>query len=242
MSQPVQIDSITFDEALDFKSFVRDVLAGKSGVPARPDDPLPVAWLDRAYPRLASTPYGDKLGHAVADALNDGDPSVRLQALMFFEHNPTAPGGERVIAFARTRHAHFHGVPNPEHPNVDLGWQLLMTLGSLVRKDVSDAKAAAHAIVLQSGQAAPLIGSLSKVDPDWVSKHAEEIVRATPAAASPMLINLELAGADVTDVGVRIAPLVAHDSTFRENLKRLDDHEARSKIVAAMRTKSTNGN
>lgn len=241
MSEPVQIDSITFDDALDFKAFVRDVLAGKSGVPERPDDPLPVAWLDRAYPRLAPTPYADKLGRAVADALTDADPSVRLQALMFFEHNPTAAGADRVVVLARNQHAQFHGVPNPEHPSVDLEWQLLTSLGSLVRKNVDDAKQVARSLVLQSGRGAPLVGSLSKVDADWVSQHAEDIVRATPSAASAMLINLELAGADVAEVGVRIAPLVAHDSKFRENLKKLDDDEARTKIVAAMRTTSPKG-
>lgn len=237
MRQPVQIDSITFDEALDFNAFVQDVLAGKSGVPALPDDPMPVAWLDRTYPRLAGTAYADKLSGAVADCLSDADPSVRLQALMFFEHNPTASGGDRVIAFARNQQGHFQGVPNPEHPSVDLGWQLLTTLGSLVRKNVGDSKQVARLIVLQPGRAAPVIGSLSKVDPDWVAEHAEDIVRTTPGAASAMLINLELAGGDVADVGVRIAPLVAHDGKLRENLKQLDDDDARTKILAAMRTK-----
>jgi hypothetical protein len=41
--------------------FYHDVLAGKSGVPALPDGPMAVAWLDRRYSRLAGIAYADKV-------------------------------------------------------------------------------------------------------------------------------------------------------------------------------------
>src|SRR3954447_12749520 len=125
MNKPVQIDSITFDESLDFVSFVRDVMMNKSGIPERPDDPLPVAWLDRTYPRLAATPWAEQLSLAIAANITDSDPAVRNQALMFFEMHPTAPGSERVIELARKQNPLFHGTTDPEHPSVDLEWQLL---------------------------------------------------------------------------------------------------------------------
>lgn len=92
---------------------VRDVLAGGSAFGMDPNDVAPLNAVDRKYDSLPGTPKEDELTQGVAACLHDPDPSVRGQALIFFENHPKAAGGEELPSCAPAPRNPTTSVPNP---------------------------------------------------------------------------------------------------------------------------------
>jgi hypothetical protein len=233
----VQIDSsVTVDPATDFVDLARRGLRGEVGIAVQADQ-APLDWVKRAYERLRGSPnLAENLARGVAAAITDGDEKVRAQALMFFESYPSAPGRELVASAAKNHRQLFRGVPNVFQDSTTLEWQLFRTIGTLARNGDADALALAYAeVVRMGGQGNAAIAALTRLDPQWVAAHAEEIVRADVMSAAPLLINLQESAVDVGDVGERIGPLAAHAPMFRSLVEdMITDEVTRRRILARL--------
>jgi hypothetical protein len=234
MTAPVRVDSVTFDDTTDFDAFVHDVLRGGGGVGSARGDSAPLDWIFRAYEQLRGTPYADRLSRGVAACLDAAEPDVQTQALVFFQSQPAAAGGERIDDMVAGDRARFAGVADPMHSSVDLEWQLLVTLGARLRSGGARTLDLARTEALRPGKAHPFIGALTAVAPEWVVDHAEDIVRGTPAAGIPILVKLQGLKRDLAAVGRRIAPLCHGDPQFESYVNRLiDDPGTRQILLAA---------
>lgn len=233
----VQIDtSVAVDQATDFVELARRGLRGEVGI-AQQSDQAPLDWVKRAYELLRGSPdLAEKFARGVAATITDGDAKVRAQALMFFESYPIAPGRELVSEAAKHHRPLFRGVPSPFQDSTTLEWQLFRTIGTLAKNGDADALALAYAEVVRvGGQGNAAIAALTRVDPQWVAVHAEEIVRADVTSAAPLLINLQESAVDVGDVGERIAPLAAHAPMFRSLVEdMITDDATRRRILAQL--------
>ena len=234
MLAPRTIDNVTLTEQTDFAAFARDVLLGGGGVGSRPGDHQPLDWILRAYAELAGSPYADRLADGVAACLTAPEPAVRGQALVFFQSQPRAPGGDRVCDLVAGDRTLFRGVPDPIHPGTDLDWQLLAALAVRVAGGDSRAIDLARAEALEPGRAAPLIAELAGAAQDWVVAHAEAIVRGTPAAGATLLIQLQTAVPDLPALAGRIVGLCHGDPRFELDISRfIDDRAVRQRILDA---------
>jgi hypothetical protein len=231
MTAPVQVENVAFDDATDFDAFVHDVLRGGGGVGSRPSDNAPLDWIFRAYDQLRSTPYGDRLSRGVAACLEANEPDVQTQALVFFQSQPSAAGGERIDDLVAGDRARFAKVADPMHPDVDLEWQLLVALGARLRAGDPRSLELARTEALAPGKAHPFIAALTAAAPDWVIEHAEDIVRGTPAAGIPILVKLQAQKRDLTAIGRRIAPLCRGDAQFESYVARLIDEPDTRKVL-----------
>ncbi len=236
MTAPMKVDTETFTDQFDFDKFARDLLSDNAGVGHLPSDNGPLDWLERALPLVQGTSYHERLTRALADCLTDSEPSVRREALRFFEKFPGVPGGEEVTKLACGSRKLFAGVPDPETPSIDLEWSLLRAVGARIKTNDEDAKAVGRAEALRdNGQPDPLLAALTWFDTDWVVANALEIVRKHPKTATTILFNLEQNGHDVGDLGEALAPIAAAgDRKFRDEVRQfLREGPARERILAA---------
>jgi hypothetical protein len=231
MTAPVHVDNVTLDDTTDFDAFVHDVLRGGGGVGSSRSDNAPLDWIFRAYEQLRDTPYADRMSRGVAACLDASDPDVQTQALVFFQSQPRAVGGERIDDLVAGDRARFAGVADPMHPSVDLEWQLLVALGARLRGGGARTLGLARTEALKPGKAHPFIGALTAAAPDWVVEHAEDIVRGTPAAGIPILVKLQALKRDLAAVGRRIAPLCHGDPQFESYVTRLIDAPGTRQIL-----------
>ena len=234
MPAPMQVDTVTFSDTTDFAALVREVLAGGGGVSALPSDAQPLDWVFRAYQHVRGTDYADRLSRGVADCLTAPEPEIRGQALVFFQSQPRAAGGERVRDLVAGDRRLFRGVADPIHPGTDLDWQLLAALAARIALGDQQAVDLGRAEAQQPGRAAPLIGELATADQKWVVANAEAIVRATPAAGATLLVQLQTAlpAAELVALGRRIVPLSHGDPRFEGDVSRfVDDRAVRQQLL-----------
>jgi hypothetical protein len=120
---PRRVDNEVLTEETDFADLAYRALIGTAGGSTRADC-FPLDWVFRAYRELAGSPYADLLARGMADCLTADDPFVRAQALIFFDAEPEAAGGERIASLDSSHHDLFAGVPDPMSPGHDLGERL----------------------------------------------------------------------------------------------------------------------
>lgn len=226
MTAPRQLDSFTLTDETDFADLARNTILGRIGG-GMPHDSHPVAWVFRAYRELEGSPYQEKLAQGVAACLEDGDPVVRLGALIFFGSHPTAPGAERIITLVEGGRSRFG--------SEELSNELMSALGAQIGLPGCD-----QALVLARREALEgdpdhVMAALTQADADWVIEHAEAIVEAHPTTGMTILFNLQKVGGDVAAVGQRIAGSAKRDPTFSEELDDyIRDDDARALIRQAM--------
>jgi hypothetical protein len=121
---PRRVDNVTLTATTDFAALVRAVLLGGGGVGSLPSDCFPVDWVFRVYRELHGTAFAELLSRGVAACLTAPEPDVRAQALIFFQSQPEAAGGERVDDLLAGDRALFAGVTAPMFPGADLEWHL----------------------------------------------------------------------------------------------------------------------
>ncbi|MBI2566945.1 MAG: hypothetical protein HYV63_07950 [Candidatus Schekmanbacteria bacterium] len=227
------IDGFDFAAIPDFREFSRQHLRGVGPLGTLPRDEAPIERLLDAYERLGGTPLVARLAEGIAACLNDPDPAIRWQVLIFFEKNPMAAGGERIVEAASGDRSGFRGVPDPR--GGDLEWKLLSAVGRRAGGGDVRALALAREEAIHPGQPTPLIAALTRADPDWVAAHAEEIARATPSTAAVILNNLQGSRHDVGALGERLAPVGARDPKFRGFIELfIDDPAAKARILRAL--------
>ena len=220
---PLEFDGVTFDDATDFTDLARKAVLWKLGG-SLPSDDDAMCWVERAYKAIEGTPWHDRFAEGMAACLTDSDPVVRRQALSFFRQFPRARGGDRVVDLALNDRSGF----------IDLEWQLLQTVAARINIGDTRAITLGKREALQ-GQAEPLIASLTGADPQWVAEHAEGIVRRAPASGITILYNLQQAGYDIVDLGVRIAHDLVRDPDFNDYFYRfIDDRQTKERILSAI--------
>jgi hypothetical protein len=234
MTQSRTIDGIALSDQTDFASLAHQVLRGDAGGAQR-GDAQPLDWILRAYSQLAGSPLADGLSRGVAACLTAPEPEVRGQALVFFQSQARAAGGDRISELVRGDRKLFRGVDDPIHPGTDLEWQLLTALAARVGIGDPSALDLAKAEVEQPGRAAPLVAELAGAAPDWVIAHAEAIVKATPASGATLLIQLQT-NTDVVALGRKIARWCHGDPRFETDISRfIDDPTARQRLLSLFR-------
>ena len=156
----------------------------------RPEDQAGSWWVARMYMRLAQTAWQAVVPKAVAGCLDDADPRARSHALQFFATTPLPVGIQRTLELYDADRALFAGVPDPittvrgDRMLDDTVWRVI---GSLVSTP-GRARELAHAEALDPGKGRPaLYAALASGDPEWVTEHAEEIVRATPTRVADLI-------------------------------------------------------
>ena len=234
MEEPVDFDGVTFAADTDYAALARRALRWELGG-SLPYDNDALDWVYRALRALAGTSHATKLIEAITGAVTDDERMVRVRALSFIEGHPKAWGAERVVEVAAGDRRGFKGVPGWTESGADLEWLLLRAVAS--RIDIGDERAIelAKNEALNPGQPHAVMAALTGADPQWVIDHAEEIVRKTPATGVTMLRNLEQAGYDIADLGVRVARDMAGDPDFRDHLERfVDSAEAKRRILSAI--------
>lgn len=199
--------------AADYHDLAQNVLSGRLGE-LRRDDPYPVEWFFRAVDEAG--PHLDALTRGLSQCLDDADPLVRRQAMLFFQHHPNAAGAERVEALAQGDRSGLAQIADPMHPNDNLELALLDALAARVRN--GHGVAPAKKIALEPGKALPLAAALMRKQPDWTVAHAEAIVRGTPSAAIAILVQLERMGRDYAELEKTLAPLAGPG--FAEDAER----------------------
>ncbi|MEV4312552.1 WD40 repeat domain-containing protein [Actinocrispum sp. NPDC049592] len=230
----VRVDTVTFDDELDFEALAHDVLSGGGGYGSLPSDNHPLDWIERAYQQVEQTPYAARLAHGVAQCLTAPDPLVRSQALIFFQAHRHAACGNRIATLLAGDRTLFAGVPDPIHPGTDLEWQLLAALGARITAYDRHASELAMDEVLKPGKAEPLIAALCTQKPEWVIENAERITAATPKAGATLLIQLADGSHDMLDLARRVAPLSRSDPRFVDDITRfVDSPPVRQAILAA---------
>jgi hypothetical protein len=230
---PLEFDGITFDDATDFTDLARKAVLWKLGG-SLPSDDDAMCWVERAYKAIEGTPWHDRFAEGMAACLADSDRIVRSQALSFFSQFPEARGGERIVELALGDRAGFAGVPGLTEQGGDLEWKLLHAVSARIAIGDTRAIELGKKEAL-AGRAEPIIASLTGADPQWVIEHAEQIVKSRPATGITILFNLERAGYNIADLGVRIANDIVRDPNFNDHFYRfIDDRQTKERILSAI--------
>jgi hypothetical protein len=233
VNEPFVFGDITFTDSTDYAELARRALKDWAFGAMRWDVSA-LNGVERVLDLLRETPHAQRLVEGIAACLTDPDPLVRSEALTFFSSHPRAAGAERIVDLVAGDRALFAGVPDPMRASGTLEDELLRGLAARLVHGDPRALEVARAAVLRPGEAAPLMGALTKVDRDWVLARAEEIVRRTPAAGLPLLLQLQRDNAEITALGRQLAPLCRSDQSFEEYINRfIDDRPAREAILGA---------
>ena len=147
VSEPVarRVDNVTLTATTDFAALVREALLGGGGFGSLPSDCYPLDWVFRVYRELRGSALADRLSLGVADCLTAPEPDVRAQALIFFQSEPDAAGGDRIDdLLARVageagepeERALFGGVTAPMFPGADLEWHLRAASAARARREL----------------------------------------------------------------------------------------------------------
>jgi len=191
MIPPLTVQRKTLTESTDFDALAAEALAGNAALEMWPDDISPLASVFRFYDQIASSPYGDRFARGVANAITSANPTVRYNALLFFEKYPLAAGGERIDSIVSTPTPLFDGVLDP-YTGGDLGFQLGRALSARVIAGHRGSLDLARALALREGGALGVIAALTSVDRAWTLANASAIVRRNPNTFGPILYQLAL--------------------------------------------------
>jgi hypothetical protein len=232
---PLRIDANnSFDRDTDLAALVRENLLGGGTLPSTRQDAAPLDSVERAYRATAGTAYERPFARAVLACATDADPSVRGQALLFFETFRDADGAEELTRLASERRELFAGVDNPWMPSRDLEWQLLRSLSAARFGKGDQAALALGKRAALDGRGEPLIAALAQTEPDWVAAHSAEIVDRSPSVAVAMLLNLPRRLR--ADVAAGVARSADRHPGFRDDLERfINDDEVKRRVKAALK-------
>jgi hypothetical protein len=183
---PATVEGVALDDASNWAAFARGVF---SGAQAPVVDPavryVEGFFVQRIYNALIGAPAG-ALARAVANLLTDGEPLVRLAAIRFFQLNPEAAGGERLVAAIRDHAALFVGVRDPNATTATLWDSLVEALDWRMRND-PEALEQVKARALVAPGIGRVLYSLAWQHPDWVIAHASDILAAAPSEWGTLL-------------------------------------------------------
>jgi hypothetical protein len=143
------------------------------------------------YTRLEGSPWADAVARAVAANLESSEPGVRARAIQFFLHVDIPLGAQRAAALLEGDRKLFAGVPDPVttiKADKTLEESLWRVAAPLVKTPgrVRD-MARAEALAPGKGKEA-VYTALAQFDPEWLSEHAEEVLRATPALGKDLIL------------------------------------------------------
>jgi hypothetical protein len=245
VAEGARLYGIAVSRGLDWEGLAARAFAGwrPDEVPPEERQPEVAAWVRSLYRRLYGTPMAEALSRAVAACLTHAEPLVRARALRFFYSLPLSPGAERLQELARGDRALFAGHRNPfPTPEPDLEAWLMRAVGERLRESAEAGnpidpwlRDLVRDEAMAPGKAVPVIDGLAHADARWLAAHAEDIVRATPAAAGAILKELEMAGRPVAKVGARIARVPGVDrAALREVVEQWFTGRVRKEILAAL--------
>ena len=200
LSLPAVLEGVALDTQSDWTRLARRSFAGTLGVSLHPSvDREPGFWLQRLYRLLAGQPVAAKIAEAAADAALDGDPRVRLGAIVFFRLGWNAPGAERMAPALRDHPELFVDVLVSGDP-ITLERQMLDMLSYRIANHVGDTVAIERMRAALSRKFEPLgleqaLYSMAEVDQKWLLDHGDQIVAKVPELWPSVRHALEAAGA-----------------------------------------------
>lgn len=191
-----RVEELTLTEPV-LTQIVTDCLAGRPPRPPWETSPLDgvdsATWLARLHALLAHPAARALIETRALEALGSTDPLPRAIALDFFLFRPAVPGAAQVASRYATRRGDFDGVPLPSWPAVDLAdrfWRFLAArLGACA--DDAEALAVARARLLEPGAELSVLLRVAQIDPEWVLAQAMNLVAATPALVSGLMMVLD---------------------------------------------------
>ncbi len=239
---PTNLDGISVDDHTDFATWVRSSLAGQSiAQPPAFVGQYRSCECERLYYLLRHTRLTDTVSRAVATALGDADPGVRVGAAEFFESAPGAAGGEALARAVLTDASAWRGVQNPFRKRRTLADALSRALAQrliVAPKDV-ELQRAIQAIALWPERTAPqLLDALVLQDPRWLAQHAADMLAATPngrVLGDLLYVLGPVLGAAIEAPALAMWRTGAVDApTFRDVVEQLLEEPVRGRVLAAM--------
>ncbi len=190
----MMIESVNIDDQTDFTQLANESLHGRIGYSRSTTDSGPLDWLFRAWPRVKSTVFADRLARAIGGHVVGSDESTKYAALLFFVNFPdAAQRAPAPLHQAYANRAGFRGVFPPDGGSADLEWWLMRAIASLA----TTGEAGPMALIEQEalcpdGKVEPIIHTLVTQDGAWFSRHRDEILRLHPDV-KPVVETIEKA-------------------------------------------------
>lgn len=157
---PEMLDDLEITDGMDVDGIVEAELATSPQ-----HGPWRDAWLSRLWHVLHPSKLADRLDAAVAARITDDRVAVRLRAIDFYDRNPRAPGGAKLLAALRGRPELFRGVASPFPGGGDLwGWGMQALAGRVTV--VGDAESRAFAEDCVRAGPVPAVLKIALADPD----------------------------------------------------------------------------
>lgn len=209
LTLPATVDGAALSHTTDWSALVRHLATAPTAGPPG-SDKLRGFAVHRLY-NLLEPPASRAIADAVASLLDDRDPALRAFALIFFEGNPDAPGGDRLTALMRDRPQLFVGVRDPGSNSFSLWDWLLEAIAWRIRRDGSGRVPDPAALdeVKRRASVAPGVGRclfvLGEQEPDWLLQHVDGVVSADPGAWKRLLNALSAQSPDrLADAAQRV--------------------------------------
>lgn len=214
VSTPLTVDGRVVASEDDARALAAAALAGHLG--AMPGDSGPFDGVTRAWQAIDGSPWADAFAEAMAAGLNVSETAEA--AVHFFTIAPGAPYGDRLLARLGAARS------GAEPLDAERLSGALHALGRRAMGGDTAALAFAQRDASSGQDPEPYIAALTRADPDWVTAHAEAIVKVHPQVALPILFNLQSIGVDPTPLGVAIAPHAKRAPSFGKMLARFIDN------------------
>jgi len=221
---PIQVDTITFDDAFDYERFTRDIVDGKAGVGGLPSDHGWLDWFARAMPILDGTEALWRL--VVAFTRVAREPACGKEALRFFAVHPS------MIDLVVTEFLTLPDVLTEREARSAYATAVGARLGRDTPPSALVTFAKAEAL---AGRGGALVAGLTWADPAWVAEHAAAIVKKRPEDALTILYNLERVGEPIDDLAVALVSDAVKDARFKTDYPRfLQGEDVKRRIARAL--------
>ncbi len=187
--QGIVVNGVAIGPKSDLVGMFRLALQGEDVFPSRtaygPED-----GVTTVLQASRGTPLEPRVRDAIITLLMDNDPKVRAGAVMAIETFPSGFDGQALLRILDDKPSLFHGI-SPIAPGFsDIHWELLRAIAG-TRSQSKDVLERLRRSVTDPTNGQWLLAGLTRSDPDWVVRHAREVLAGQPLRVTTVLANLE---------------------------------------------------
>lgn len=189
MSDPIIINGVEVGPSTDVRSLLRSEFRGGSTLAGRYDEG-PEPGIRSLIDAAQGTPLEGRLMKALWSLLTDDDQKVRSGAVSMVLHYAERFDPSELLTLLETNPGLYKDLPANQDPELDLDWTLLRAVAASPTKDPRVIERLREA-VKDPAKGIWVLAGVASHDPDWVIKHAQEVVRDEPARARIVLYRLK---------------------------------------------------